>query len=159
MVQENSYCSLKMATKISAGTCFLGVQVTPAWKITSDHQISLISLLTDLLVSGWVKDHNILGLLHGQVPCSFYLTQARAAWQLSHCAEVGLSALELELKELVSLNSTKQNNRNLCLETWRGKTPHALITVMHIKRSCCEWVQHQGLNTSFWKTAHHSQKK
>lgn len=56
------------------------------------------------------------GLLQGQVPCSFCLAQARAAWQLSHCAEVGLPALQLELKELVILNSTKQNNQNLHLE-------------------------------------------
>lgn len=142
IVQENSYCSLKMTRKTSVGTCSLGVQVNQPWEITSDLQISLISVLTDLLVSGWVKDHNILALLHGQVPCSFCLAQARAAWQLSHCAEVELSALEL--KELFSLNSTKQNNQNLCLETWRGKMPRALIMLMHIKHSCCEF------NTKVW---------
>lgn len=77
--------------------------------MTSDHQISLISELTDLLVSGWVKNHNILGLLHGQVLCSFYLAQAKAAWHLSHCAEEGLQNSR-NRAEGFSLSSTNQNN-------------------------------------------------
>lgn len=52
-------------------------------------------------------DQNILGLLHGQVPCSSCLAQARVAWQLPNCAEVGRSALEVRAEGTSQLKQHK----------------------------------------------------
>lgn len=116
ITQENPCCSSKMASESLTGACFLGVQVKQPWEITSDDQISLVSMLTNLLFFCVGK-----GLQHfvSASWSSSFLEQARAAWQLSHCAEARTFNCRTTLKQ-------------------RGKIPHALVAAMLIKLSCSE---------------------